>query len=323
MRDKGVFVIKRRLSSAGAWVQLIPLVFVSLLIVYSGAFGANARRLAVALQGAQLELPRGPAKPGAVRFVALGDAGTGGKDQQEVADRLAIFHTERPFDTVILLGDNIYPNGRASDLPKKFERPYAELLRRDVLFYAALGNHDVREGRQAQINYKLFNMGGRSYYSFSKGDNLVEFFVLDSTNLDDGQLGWLEGALNKSTARWKIAYLHHPLYSSGKRHGSSKALRLHLEPLFVRYGVAAVFSGHDHFYERTLPQQGVQYFVSGAGGKVRRGNINRRSPFFAAGNDDTNSFIYAEANENQLIFWAIDALGTIVDSGTIDPRHSL
>ncbi|MEJ7616496.1 MAG: metallophosphoesterase [Pyrinomonadaceae bacterium] len=281
-------------------------------------------RLEVAGQGAaQLELPRGPAKPGAVRFVALGDAGTGGKSQQRIADRMAIFHTERPFDTVILLGDNIYPNGRASDLPGKFERPYAELLSRGVLFYAALGNHDVRQGREAQINYKLFNMGGRAYYSFSKEDNLVEFFVADSTKFDDEQLRWLEGALKRSTARWKIAYLHHPLYSSGTRHGSSEALRFRVEPLFVRYKVAAVFSGHDHFYERTLPQQQVQYFVSGAGGKIRRGNINRRSRFFAAGNDDTNSFVYVEAVEDQLTFWAIDESGNVLDSGTIAPRRAL
>lgn len=303
-------------------VQLTSLVFVFSLVV-CGAFAASVPRLAIASQDAQLELPRGPAKPGAVRFVALGDAGTGGKNQQDVADRMAVFHTERPFDTVLLLGDNIYPNGRASDLPGKFERPYAELLRRGVLFYAALGNHDVRKGRRAQTNYKLFNMGGHSYYSFSKGDNLVEFFVADSTNLDDEQLRWLEDALEKSTARWKIAYFHHPLYSSGKRHGSSKALRSRLEPLFVRYGVAAVFSGHDHFYERTHPRQGVQYFVSGAGGKVRRGNINRQSPFFAAGNDDTNSFVYAEANENELMFWAIDATGNVFDRGTIAPRPTL
>jgi hypothetical protein len=268
----------------------------------------------------QSELPRGAASEGTFRFVVLGDTGTGGRDQLAIADRMSAFHDERPYDTVIMLGDNIYPNGSPSDLPAKFERPYAELLRRGVHFYAALGNHDVREGRAAQVNYKYFNMGGRSYYSFTKEGNLVEFFALDSTDLDAAQLEWLKDALGKSTARWKIAYLHHPIYSSGKRHGSDVRARALLEPLFVQYDVAVAFSGHDHFYERTIPQQGVQYFVSGAGGKIRRGNINRRSPFFAAGNDEVNSFIYVEVTKERLNFWAVDQRANIVDQGMVAAR---
>lgn len=255
----------------------------------------------------------------AVRFVVVGDAGTGGKDQYAVARQMALYHDERPYDTVITLGDNIYPHGGASDFPKKFELPYAELLRRGVRFYAALGNHDVRRGREAQTNYKLFNMGGRSYYSFSKGDGLVEFFALDSTRPDDAQLRWLDEALGTSRARWKLAYFHHPLYSSGKSHGSDKKVRALFEPLFVRHGVAAAFSGHDHFYERTRPQQGIQYFVSGAGGKIRRGNLDRRSPLYAAGNDQVHSFMYVEATMERLDFWAVDAAGHILDHGTLAP----
>lgn len=82
----------------------------------------------------------------------------------------------------------------------------------------------------------------------------------------------------------------------------------------MRHKVAAVFSGHDHIYERTRPQQGVQYFVSGAGGQLRRGNIDRRSPFFAAGNDEVNSFMYVEATGDSLEFWVVDADGNILDT---------
>ena len=107
------------------------------------------------------------------------------------------------------------------------------------------------------------------------------------------------------------------LYSSGKKHGSDLKLRRRLEPIFVRHKVAAVLSGHDHIYERTKPQRGVQYFVSGAGGKLRRGNINRRSPFFLVGNDEVNSFMYFEATGEALNFWAVDATGNILDSGDL------
>ncbi len=258
-----------------------------------------------------------------VRFVAFGDMGTGDSDQLAVARRMALFQKEHPYDTVLMLGDNIYHDGDPSDLPAKFERPYAELLKRGVSFYASLGNHDVMKGRQAQINYKPFNMGGRSYYSFIKGNNLIEFFAIDSTNFDRSQLQWLENALASSKASWKVAFFHHPIYSSGRTHGSNNKLRAQIEPLFVRYGVAAAFSGHDHTYERTKPQQGVQYFVCGIGGKLRRGNLDKRSPLMAFGNDEINGFMFVEVIPERLSFQAVDASGRIIDKGEITPRITI
>ena len=253
-----------------------------------------------------------------VRFIAFGDMGTGDNDQIALAKRMALWQNEVHFDTVLLLGDNIYPDGNPADIPAKFEKPYEELLRRGVRFYAVLGNHDVEKGREGQINYPNFNMGGRAYYSFVKSNGLAEFFALDSNNIDAAQLRWLENALASSKAIWKLAYFHHPIYSSGKKHGSDTVLRAKLEPLFVQYGVAAVFSGHDHIYERTKLQQGIQYFVAGAGsGKLRRGDLNRGTPFFLVGNDETSSFLSVEATREQLSFKAIDSAGDVFDSGDL------
>lgn len=297
---------------------------VALLVVVSPPAFIHAQSASLASPpGGMNHTPASGQSPtGTFRYVAFGDMGTGGESQLSIARRMTIYHDERPYDTVIMLGDNIYESGRASDLPEKFERPYAELLRRGVRFYATLGNHDVRRGREAQINYKGFNMGGRAYYTFTKGDGLIEFFVLDSTRVDDEQLRWLDGTLAASKARWKIAYFHHPIYSSGKYHGSDIKLRKRLEPIFVRHKVAAVFSGHDHIYERTKPQQGVQYFVSGAGGRLRRGNINRRSPLFAAGNDELHSFMYVEVTFERFAFWSVDAEGNILDSGVLTKERA-
>jgi acid phosphatase len=261
-----------------------------------------------------------PATDQAVRFIAFGDSGTGDRAQYDLARVMASHHWERFYDTALMLGDNIYPDGDVADIQGKFERPYSELLRRGVTFQAVLGNHDVKKGREAQINYPKFNMGGRPYYSFTKGSGLVEFFALDSTNFDPGQRRWLEDALAASKANWKIAYFHHPLYSSSDRHGSSFGLRADLEPLLIKYGVAAAFSGHDHTYERVKLQQGVQYFVSGAGGKLRRGDLNRKSPFFASGHDEAGSFISAEITPDQFRFKTIDVTGKVIDLGEIEPR---
>lgn len=264
-------------------------------------------------------LPKGKAGSGAFRFVALGDTGTGGAGQLAVAGQLMAFHEERPYDTALLLGDNVYPDGDPAGLAEKFERPYAELLRGGVRFRAVLGNHDVQRGRDAQINYSKFNMGGRAFYSFDKGDRLVEFFALDSNRMGAEQLKWLEDSLSASKARWKIVFMHHPLYSSGKKHGSNSRLQTLLEPLFVRYGVAAVFAGHDHVYGRTPLLKGVQYFVSGAGGQLRRGGISQGGRLFVAGNDHVHSFMYVEVTRDRLAFWSVGEDGQVLDAGTLNP----
>ena len=141
--------------------------------------------------------------------------------------------------------------------------------------------------------------------------------MLDSTDFDATQATWLEKMLGASTARWKIAVFHHPIYSSGRTHGSSPKLRRVLEPLFTRYGVQAVFSGHDHIYERTKLQSGIQYFVTGAGGKVRRGDVDLKSPFRAVSFDEDNHFMQVEIEERQISFQAVSRSGAVIDSGVI------
>ncbi|MFY9554771.1 MAG: metallophosphoesterase, partial [Blastocatellia bacterium] len=75
--------------------------------------------------------------------------------------------------------------------------------------------------------------------------------------------------------------------------------------------------GHDHIYERIKPQQGVQYFVSGAGGKVRRGDVDRGTGLSAASFDDDNHFMVFEIDDRQASFQAISETGDVVDNGLI------
>jgi len=258
-----------------------------------------------------------------VRFAVIGDWGTGNQDQVGTARQMIASHRRAPFDFVISAGDNIYPDGSGRLFSRNFEQPFADLIKDRIGFYTVLGNHDVRAGRQDQCQYPLFNMGGRNYYKIAKGDGLAEFFCLDSNDFDSNQAAWLESSLRASTAKWKIAVFHHPIYSSGKAHGSDTGLRKRLEPLFTRYGVSAAFSGHDHIYERTKPQQGVQYFVTGAGGKVRRGDVDQGSSFREASFDQDNHFMLIEINDRQLSFQAISETGTLVDNGSLLMRAAL
>ncbi len=211
---------------------------------------------------------------------------------------------------VIMLGDNMYGGQKPKDFVTKFEQPYKPLLDQGVRFYASLGNHDNQNNRF----YKPFNMGGERYYTYAK--NNVRFFVLDSDLLDSKQLAWIEAALKDSSDEWKICYFHHPLYSDGRTHGSQIDVRVALEPLFVKYGVNVVFSGHDHVYERIKPQKGIYYFVSGAAGQLRKGDV-RWSELTAAAFDRDQSFMLVEIAGRDLQFRVISRTGQTVDSGAI------
>jgi 3',5'-cyclic AMP phosphodiesterase CpdA len=252
-----------------------------------------------------------PDIPGATRFAVIGDGGTGGEPQYEVARVMDKVHDSFPFTFVLMAGDNLYGGDSPDDYRRKFEEPYRNLLEKGVRFYASLGNHDSPNQRF----YRNFNMKGERYYTIREGP--VRFFALDSTYMDQKQLTWLEKELRDSSEAWKICFFHHPIYSSGKRHGSDLALRKVLEPLFVQYGVAAVFSGHDHIYERTRPQKGITYFVSGAAGQLRRNNI-RPAEITAKGFADDRCFMTAEVAGDKFYFQVISRLGETVDSGTIE-----
>ncbi len=255
-----------------------------------------------------------PNREGSLKFAAIGDNGTGEAPQYEVAQQMARLHATFPFDLVIMLGDNMYGSQQPSDFVKKFESPYAPLLSSGVKFQASLGNHD----RPENVSYRPFNMNGQRYYSYAR--NNVRFFALDSTRLDPTQLAWIDDALAKATEEWKICYFHHPLYSNADRHGASVDLRVLLEPIFVKHGVNVVFSGHDHVYERLKPQKGIYYFVSGAAGQLRRGNMSPTDQT-AASFDQDQSFMLVEVAGNEMHFQAISRVGKTVDAGVINRQR--
>lgn len=253
-------------------------------------------------------------------FAVIGDTGTGDDAQMAVARQLAANRVKRSFEFVLMLGDNIYETGREKYIGSHFEEPYKDLLDAGVKFYAVLGNHDIIKGLEFQTNYPNFNMGGRRYYNFVKGDGLVEYFALDSNEMTSEQLAWLEDSLSKSTARWKVAYSHHPIYSSARMHRPYVKLRNQLEPLYVKYGVNAVFSGHSHCYERVKPQKGVHYFVEGASGEIKRKTLDKKNPLFDAGEDSINSFLIIDVNENEFKVEARGSDDRVIDSYVV--RHS-
>jgi predicted MPP superfamily phosphohydrolase len=252
-----------------------------------------------------------PLKEGSVRFAAIGDTGTGSSKQRDVGQMMARYHAAFPFGFVLMMGDNMYGGEDPSDYEKKFAAPYKSLLDAKVKFYAALGNHD----EALQVNYENFNMEGKEYYRFKKGD--VSFYALNSNYMDKKQVEWLQKELAKDTSNWKVCFFHHSPYSSARKHGSDDQLREVVEPIFVKYGVAVVLTGHDHVYERIKPQKGIHYFVSGAGGKLRSGDIRQSSPLTEKAYDRDMHFMLFEVVGDQMYFQTISRTGVTIDSGVL------
>ena len=251
-----------------------------------------------------------PNKPASVRFAVIGDTGTGAGPQQQLADVMLSSRAVFPFEFALMLGDNLYGGEDANDYADKFEIPYKKLLDGGVKFYASLGNHD----NSTQRLYKHFNMDGKEYYTFKKAN--VRFFALNSNYMDKRQLEWLEAELAKSGSDWKVCYFHHPLYSSGKQHGSNEELQRVLEPVFVKHGVNVVLTGHEHFYERIKAQKGIYHFISGAGAKLRPNGLKATKLTEKSFDQDLN-FMLFEVDADQMHFQVLTRTGKTIDSGVM------
>jgi hypothetical protein len=258
-----------------------------------------------------------PNKEDSVRFMLVGDTGTGSRQQHELAQLMIRYRRAFPFEFALMVGDNMYGSEKAEDYKKKFEDVYRPLLDQEVKFYASLGNHDESNQRF----YEHFNMNGDEYYNFKKGP--VSFYALNSNYMDKKQLAWFEEKLKGDTSEWKVVFFHHPPYSSGGKHGSEVELREVVEPLFIRYGVNLVLAGHEHFYERIKPQKGIYYFISGAGGKLRKGDVKKGSPLTAKAFDRDMSFMLVEMTKEDMHFQVISRTGETVDSGVLPNQRKM
>jgi hypothetical protein len=199
------------------------------------------------------------------RFIAFGDFGEGTLFQGALGAQMAKTYDQTPFKVALLLGDNIYPDGDIKKLGRThFEDPYRGLIERKVKFVAAIGDHDDHKGHQYD-EMAYFKMPS-AYYQYSDGP--VDFFILNTTFFvrSPEQQAWLDQALARSKAPWKIVAAHHPVYSSGRHGHQTSGLRRVLEPILVKHYADLYLAGHDHDYERFEPIRGVNYIVSGGGG---------------------------------------------------------
>jgi hypothetical protein len=211
-------------------------------------------------------------------FVALGDSGSGLPAQHRIAEQLMSRYKQHPFNLVLLLGDNIYPNGDTIKYgEKRFTTLYKPLIEQGVQFLPVLGNHDI--SGPLGVGYPTFWMSNQrehmrffkmpaAFYDFTFGP--IHFFMLNTNRFKSTQRLWLNEQLKASSHQYKIVCGHHPVFSSGF-HGCNARLRRKLKPMMEKHGVSLYLSAHEHDFERLEAMGGVTYIVSGGGGANLRG----------------------------------------------------
>lgn len=243
-----------------------------------------------------------------IGILAFGDSGSGSTDQASLFTRMFEF----PYQLIIHTGDMAYDDGTIGQFEANVFGVYSELFR-NVPVFPVPGNHEynTQGGAPFRSVFALPGDSGERWYSYDWGR--VHFAALDTQADIATQARWLDRDLAMAQQPWKIVYMHKPPYSSGSR-GSDVDLRRALAPVLEKHRVQLVLAGHDHDYERTKPQNGVTYVVTGGGGKGTR-DVGTSS--FTAFSDEVIHFVYLEVGVDQLVLHAIDAMGTEFDSVVI------
>ena len=245
--------------------------------------------------------------PAPVTFLAVGDfgvgiaSGDGGQRQLDVARTMQRLADAADVRFIVGLGDTIYhgPAGRedrtgASDEDwwLTFFQPYRYLIDH-LAFYPTAGNHDGSDEESSddrrQLEDNLFlrtrfepreELGRASvdpglFYRLQVGA-LLELVCVDTTwgaerglhwFNDPGHRDWLEQAFSSSDVIWRVPFGHHPGYCAGPHHEGMPEQAEWLLPLYRNSGVQLVLHGHEHNFQHGQVD-GLQYVVSGAGGKL-------------------------------------------------------
>jgi 3',5'-cyclic AMP phosphodiesterase CpdA len=247
------------------------------------------------------------------RVAVVGDVGHPSAELDATVAALARASTDRRFDALALLGDNVYPDGDPALLRRAVLDPFAPLLGAGVPPLAVLGNHDVQAGHGDEIA-RLLGMPGR-WYATRVGHAL--FVGLDSTQPDcSAQRAWLSTTLAEARAIWVVVALHHPPYSAGW-HGSDRRVRRAFVPLFRHFGVDLVLAGHEHDYQRSKPLAETTYVISGAAAHLR---ATGRAGFTAASRA-SHHFLDLRISSERLELLAVDHGGVVFDAVTLSPRR--
>jgi hypothetical protein len=289
------------------WI-VASVVVVALLAAYWIRLGPQTISMLTHRKGAPTTTwevqPFAPSDRPQLRIAAAGDVGEGEEEEWQTAWSMHQLADDDPYDVLLMLGDNVYPDGDPARLDQTVFRPFEIVLEDGTRLDAIVGNHDAGYADQQM---QVMGMDGRWWAQHLPGDVLL--IGLDGNNpTDPDQLAFLESTLADATERWRIVAVHEPPYSAGYQ-GSDLAVRDAFVPLFERYGVQLVLSGHEHDYQRSIPINGVTYIISGAGGRTR----GTGEDTFTAASWSVLHFTDVNVYRDHLLVRAIDQDGQAFD----------
>jgi hypothetical protein len=278
--------------------------------------------------------------------------------QQQVADALTKCVESEAVRLIITTGDNIYAGSRILGIPIggtgdedddwffTYFQPYRYIINR-IPVYPSIGNHDNEETEErddrAQVEDNFYvrerilgeEAAGRAsfcpglFYRFRYGSD-IEFCCIDTSKEDffkgrrlfEYAKHWefMECAFpDDRSSMWRIPFGHHPPYSAGPQHHNTRGME-RLFPLWQRAGVKAMFSGHEHNFQHSRAD-GIDYFVTGAAGKLRRTPPDRFQAAHTVSWSTQCHFLLARIQGDRMIVRAIGEIENPDDRPTEITRH--
>jgi len=267
------------------------------LVVLFGCVGCNVRDFGLERTAPPADAPaQEVALAGAKFMIGVGDIArcdnTGDEATATLADSVLRANHAANVETVVFtLGDHAYPEASRQYLTQCFTPSWGDPKKRIMsVIRPSIGNHDYQADR-AEPSYRYFGerIGprGKGYYSYDVGDWHVivlnsELAVDGSVNEKSGQLAWLREDLANHRQLCTMSYFHKPLFTSSYRQGVAEMRAIWT--ILYDAGVDLILSGHDHHYERFLPQnpageadsvRGIEQILVGTGGATLRGFRSR------------------------------------------------
>ena len=231
-----------------------------------------------------------PAPPGSAIFVGAGDIGSCVSAGDEATAALL----DSIPGTVFTLGDNVYESGTPSEFRDCYDPSWG---RHKARTRPAPGNHDYgTRGAAGYFGYfgSIAGDPQKGYYSFDLADwHIIALNDNISHSAGSAEEQWLRADLAAHKTACTLAYWHAPRFSSGIEHGDDPSGDAFWQALYEA-NADIVMGGHDHEYERFLPQnpsgdadpiRGIREFVAGTGGRSHYG-LGRR---------ETNSEVFDAA----------------------------
>jgi len=161
-----------------------------------------------------------------------------------------------------------------------------------------------------------------NYYLDIQG---VRMISLNSNEKLQEQAAWLDKVLAENSSRWVLVTFHHPIFST-KGNRDNPELRELLQPIFDKYGVDMVLTGHDHAYGRTnvvtgtnvqAGKAGTVYVVSVSGPKMYPISVK---PNLVRMAQDTQLFQVIRIDGDRLVYESRTARGVLHDSFELRKR---